>query len=166
MGILKLKVKKKKYQELSMITLFYLIIIANKSIKSFPDISSVIPVSKLFRSGSKKINFQFHDNITVYILHIFPEHHKTHECYLRLSLNDQERSFVELLRKNNDITNHQKHIEILLTKDFKTTKTQPSNYGGRFKKGLETLSSHGRQLWSLFPGEIKSLTSLDCFKRL
>ena len=73
-----------------MITLFYLIIIANKSIKSFPDISSVILVSKLFRSGSKKINFQFHDNITVYILHIFPEYHSLYIAYFpRTSQNSQ-----------------------------------------------------------------------------
>ena len=46
---------------------------------------------------------------------------ETHERSLRLILNDHESSFVEV-RNDNDITYHQKSIQILLTEAFKTTK--------------------------------------------
>ena len=55
-------------------------------------------------------------------------------------LNDQESCFREVLQINNDITYHQRNIQILLTKVFQTTKnlalpimesmfnTRPKNY--------------------------------------
>ena len=42
----------------------------------------------------------------------------THECSLRLTLNDHESSLVELHRENSDIANHQRSIQILLKPGF------------------------------------------------
>ena len=48
---------------------------------------------------------------------------KTHERSFGLILNDHESSFVEALRKNNDVINHQRNIQILLTEAFKENKS-------------------------------------------
>ena len=47
---------------------------------------------------------------------------KTHECFLRPILNDNESSFVEVLRENNDIANPHRNIQIDFTKVLKTIK--------------------------------------------
>ena len=74
---------------------------------------------------------------------------KTHQRSLRLILNDHESSFVELLQENNDITNHQRNIPILLTEAFKTTKFQEliREKKRTVKNGLDTISYRASQLW-------------------
>ena len=45
-----------------------------------------------------------------------------HECSLRLILNNHESSFVELLWETNNIPNHKRNSQVLLTGVFKATK--------------------------------------------
>ena len=98
--------------------------------KGFPKTNNVTSFSKLFRTGRTKINFQFHDKSTVHILpfSMFCSRtsknliNKTHECFLRPILNDNESSFVEVLRENNDIANPHRNIQIDFTKVLKTIK--------------------------------------------
>ena len=75
---------------------------------------------------------------------------KTQKRSLRLILNEREISFADLLRDNNDLPNHQRNIQILLTEVFKTTKNlalpimegmfnaRPNNYSVRIFQELVT----------------------------
>ena len=74
--------------------------------KGFPKTNNVTSFSKLFRTGRTKINFQFYDKSTVHIL----------------PFSDNESSFVEVLRENNDIANPQRNIQIDFTKVLMTIK--------------------------------------------
>ena len=93
---------------------------------------------------------------------------KTHQCSLRLILDDRESNFGELLRKNNDIAIDQGNIQMLLTEVFKTAKVmegifnvKPNNYNLRnfqelviekkrtVKNGFEIISYRAPQLWSI-----------------
>ena len=82
---------------------------------------------------------------------------KTQERSLRLILNDLEKCFVEVFRENNDITNHQRKIQISLTDAFKTTKNlsasimedmfnaKPNNYNLRNFQELVTKKKKKRE---------------------
>lgn len=76
--------------------------------------------------------------------------YKTHECSLRLSLNDRESSFVEIFLENKDISDHLRNVTPLIMEGM--FNTRPNNYNWRtfqelvtetlrsFKIGLETIS--------------------------
>ena len=108
---------------------------------------------------------------------------KLHERSLRIILNDYLSDFNILLENNNDICNHHRNIQALLTEVFKMKNElahpiMESILNKRFntynltmerKKtvwyGLETLSYRYPQLWSLLPESLKEMNSLSQFTR-
>ena len=120
---------------------------------------------------------------------MFLESPKAFSVSLRLILHEYGSSFVELFPENNDITNHHRNIQILLTEVFKTIKNldppiiegmfnaRPSNYNSRNFQELVTeekeqskadlrLIFRVPQLWLLLLEEIKPISSLDSFKNV
>ena len=113
---------------------------------------------------------------------------KLHERSLRVILNDYSSDF-NILLENNDICNHHRNIQTLLTEVFKMkNKLAPpitdSTLNKRFNTynlrnfqefaterkrtvwyGLETISYRYPQLWSLLPESLKEMNSLSQFKR-
>ena len=113
---------------------------------------------------------------------------KIHECSLRIAFNDQHNSFLDILETNNEMTIHQRNIQILMTEIFKTVndlgppimnellEARNNMYNVRnfqefvtkkkntVRYGTETLDYRAPQLWSLLPEEIKESSSLSIFK--
>ena len=114
---------------------------------------------------------------------------KLHERSLRIILNDYSSDFNILLENNNDIRNHHRNIQVLLTEVFKMKNgvappVMESNLNKRFNTynirnfrkfaterkrtvwyGLKTLSYRYSQLWSLLPERLKEMNSVSQFKR-
>ena len=114
---------------------------------------------------------------------------KLHERPLRIILNDCSSDFNIILENNNDICNHHRNIEALLTEVFKVkNKLAPSimesilnkrfntynlrnfqEFATERKKtvwyGLKTLSYRYPQLWSLMPKSLNEINYLGQFKR-
>ena len=114
---------------------------------------------------------------------------KLHERSLRIVLEDFTSDFKTLLQNNNDISNHHRNIQTLLTELFKVRNgLAPPQVETMFQRrnntynlrgfqefqterkrtvdnGLETLSYRAPQLWSLLPEEVKQTNSLSEFKR-
>ena len=113
---------------------------------------------------------------------------KLHEKSLRIILNDYSSNFNILLENNDDICNHHKNIQAVLTEVFKMKNRlgppiMKSNLNKTFNTynlrkfyefatgknpvwyGLETLSYHYPQLWSLLPESLKEMKSLSHFKK-
>ena len=114
---------------------------------------------------------------------------KLHERSLRIILNDYSSDFNILLENNNDIRNHHRNIQVLLTEVFKMKNgvappVMESNLNKRFNTynirnfrkfaterkrtvwyGLKTLSYRYSQLWSLLPESLKEMNSVSQFKR-
>ena len=101
---------------------------------------------------------------------------KLHEMSLRIILNEYSSNFNILLESNNDICNHHRNIQALLTEIFKMKNGLASpimesilnkrfntynvrNFATERKRtvwyGLETLSYRYPQLWSLKPKSLK-----------
>ena len=114
---------------------------------------------------------------------------KLHERSLRIILNDYSSDFNILLENNNDIRNHHRNIQVLLTEVFKMKNgvappVMESNLNKRFNTynirnfrkfaterkrtvwyGLKTLSYRYSQLWFLLPERLKEMNSVSQFKR-
>ena len=114
---------------------------------------------------------------------------KLRERSLRIILNDYSSDFNILLENNNDICNHHRNIQALLVEVFKIKNELASpimeaisnkrfntynlrnfqEFATERKRtvwyGLETLSYHYPQLWSLLPESLKEMNSLSQFKR-
>ena len=114
---------------------------------------------------------------------------KLHTRSLRIILNDYSSGFNILLENNNDICNHHKNIEALLTEVFKKKNglSPPiiesilntgfhtfnlrnfQEFATERKRtvwyGLENLSYRYPQLWSLLPESLKEIISLSQSKR-
>ena len=114
---------------------------------------------------------------------------KLHERSLRIILNDYSSDFNILLENNNDICNHHRNIQALLTEVLKmknelASLIMESISNKRFNTynlrnfqefamerkrtvwyGLETLSHRYPQLWSLLPESLKEMASLRQSKR-
>ena len=114
---------------------------------------------------------------------------KLHERSLRIILNDYSSDFNILLENNNDIRNHHRNIQVLLTEVFKMKNgvappVMQSNLNKRFNTynirnfrkfaterkrtvwyGLKTLSYRYSQLWFLLPERLKEMNSVSQFKR-
>ena len=114
---------------------------------------------------------------------------KLHERSLRLILNDYSSDFNIPLENNNDLCNHHRNIQALLTEVFKMknelappimesilTKRFNTYNLRNFQEfpterkrtvwyGLETISYHYPQLWSLLLESLKEMNSLSQFKR-
>ena len=114
---------------------------------------------------------------------------KLHTGSLRIILNDYSSGFNILLENNNDICNHHKNIEALLTEVFKKKNglSPPiiesilnmgfhtfnlrnfQEFATERKRtvwyGLENLSYRYPQLWSLLPESLKEIISLSQSKR-
>ena len=112
-----------------------------------------------------------------------------HERSRRIILNDYSSNFNILLENNNDICNHHRNIQNLLTEIFKMKNglappIMESILNKRFNTynlrnfqefaterkrtvwyGLETFSYRYPQLWSLLPESLKEMNSLSLFKR-
>ena len=115
--------------------------------------------------------------------------YKGHEKVLRVALNGYESDFETLLRKNNDVCNHQRNTDQNLIKIFKIKKDFAPPILGTILKGknntcnvrnfqefererkrtvyfgLETISYRSPQLWSPLPEHMRQLNSIDQFKR-
>ena len=113
---------------------------------------------------------------------------KLHERALRLVLNDRVSDFEALSRKSNDISCHQRNIQMLMIKHYKIkNKLSPlimdsmlnrRNITYNFRhlqefqserkrtvfNSLETLSYHAPQLWTLSPEEIQQRNTINLFK--
>ena len=112
---------------------------------------------------------------------------KLHERSLRIILNDYSSDF-NILPENNDICNHHRNIQALLievfkmknglappivesilNKRFNTCNLRNFQEFAKERKrtvwyGLEALSYHYRQLWSILPEILKEMNSLSQFK--
>ena len=114
---------------------------------------------------------------------------RLHARALRLVHRDKESTFVELLRKSNDLTIHQKHIQKLALEMFKVkNQISPEPIQNLFKNhstiynlrnirtwntrnvrtvhyGLDTLAVRGPHVWENVPKELQNLKSIKEFKR-
>ena len=113
---------------------------------------------------------------------------KLHERALRLVLNDHISDFEALLRKSNDIPCHCRNIQMLMielykiknelappimdsmlnrrniTYNFRNLQEFRSERKRTVFDGLETLSYHAPQLWTLLPEGIKQRNPVNLFK--
>ena len=113
---------------------------------------------------------------------------KIHERSLRLTYDDFESNFEELLLKGNEISFHHRTIQVLMTEIYKIVNNicppimktlynfRQNNYNIRnfqeienkkvrtVQYGLETVLYRGPQLWSLLPLDIKSSDNINIFK--
>ena len=115
---------------------------------------------------------------------------KLHEISLRIIVNLCSRDFNILLKNNNDICNHHRNIQVLLTEVFQM-KNEPvppimesilnkrfntynlmnfQEFATEWKRtvwyGLETLCYSYSQLWALLPDGLKEMNSLSQFKKM
>ena len=108
------------------------------------------------------------------------------ERALRIVFKDYESIFQQLLKHNKSVSIHQRNLQILATKIFKTknalnpvitedvskfknliynfTKTLKRSYMNFVKYGTETITFLGAKIWKVFPNNYKGLTSLSTFK--
>ena len=111
-----------------------------------------------------------------------------HERALRSVFRDYKSTFQQLLKQNKSVSIHQRNLQILATKIFKTKnvfkpiimedvfKFKNLTYNFRnaetlnrsnvnsVKYGTETITSLGAKIWKILPNDYKELTSLSTFK--
>ena len=114
---------------------------------------------------------------------------KLHERSLRVIHNDETNDFNTLLEMNNEVTIHQRNIQVLMLEVFKikyelappimnsTLIRRENIYNLRnFQEfetetkrtvnyGVESFSYRSPQLWAMLPAELKEINLLDQFKR-
>ena len=118
------------------------------------------------------------------------EINRTNKRALRVSYEDYDSSFEQLIEKDGSITVHQKNLQILMTEIYKTTnhinppyiwdffveKDMPYNLRNKVlctlpqvhtnRYGLNSLSFRGSILWNNLKDEIKRASTLTNFKKL
>ena len=114
---------------------------------------------------------------------------KLHERSLRVIHNDETNDFNTLLEMNNEVTIHQRNIQVLMLEVFKikyvlappimnsTLIRRENIYNLRnFQEfetetkrtvnyGIESFSYRSPQLWAMLPAELKEINLIDQFKR-
>ena len=113
---------------------------------------------------------------------------KIHERSLRVTYEDFDSNFEELLQKGNEVSIHNRNIQTLMIEIYKIVNNicppimktlfnfRQNNHNIRnfqeiennrvrtVQYGLETVLYRGPQLWSLLPIDIKSSNNIDTFK--
>ena len=111
-----------------------------------------------------------------------------HELALRIVFRDYKSTFQQLLKENNSVSMHQRNLQILAIKIFKTKnsfnpvimedvfKFKNLTYNFRnveilnisnvnsVKYGTATITSLGAKIWKILPNDYKELTFLSTFK--
>ena len=113
---------------------------------------------------------------------------KIHERSLRISYKDQETSYQNLLESRNELTIHQKSLQVLMAEiyknvnhvaapimnslfEFRSNKYNIRNFqvlSTDFRRtvnyGIETITYRAPSLWAKLPSEYKLAASLEEFK--
>ena len=126
----------------------------------------------------------------IWFFHSWKTDHKInriHESALRLAYKDNASTFEQLLVKNNSVITHERNLQLLMTKIFKTkSKLSPNFMTDICKersvsynpwKGSDTLlpvvrtnmygieTYIGNKLWQILPSSLKSIPNLETFKK-
>ena len=91
---------------------------------------------------------------------------KVQERALCITYNDELIDLKSLLSNHNEITIHQRNLQILMTEIYKIINQVLSNESRRtVNYGLETICYRAPFLWANLPPEYKLANSLNIFKR-
>ena len=143
------------------------------------------------RHGNKFLNSSSH-NINTASTHITSNINnlinKIHERSLRISYKDQKTSYHNLLGTHNELTIHQRNLQVLMTEIYKIVngvappimnslfEFRSNEYNIRnfqvlstdFRRtvnyGIETITYRAPSIWAKLPSEYKFAASLDEFK--
>ena len=166
---------------------------ANRKIKALARIAPFINLNKRRILMNSFFRSQFNYCPLIWMCHNRTNNRKInrlHERCLRIMYNDKQSSFIELLKKDNSVSIHQRKLQVLAIEMFKVSNgLSPVLMNDIFKRrgeqtynlrkhsqfyrpkvnsvynGTESVSFLGATIWDLVPNELKDIGNLAAFKK-